>query len=1474
MSLRSLLTDLKDSAKKTFGGVDTAGSLSNKFWQSKAANNLAKYQQSKIGQSHIKAGKATSKVLFKNPYEFGQQTAKDISDLVGMNKPNYQMRNAPNTGWKNLKTQVVDRVLPTASFIAGTGNPAGVASMTALGGGINYASNRVFGKQDSKTALSNTIPQTIEMLPKSFQMAGISRFTNPVIEKAGLAGKGFVARNAIKAPLNVGEGLIMDKATGMETTKESMLIDALAPAVFDLGGMTFKSANDARIKAKYKIDETLGTGARKNGKYASLDQLLGKKKGKGGNSQLMGVMWGVQPYEDKDGKWRVRFNKERALLGLALSYGGTKVLKGADNTTKGSDLEEILKAQEVKGGDLISEARKYKSAEEFINAKFNEPPKYGMSHRPTFEGMPPAHNLLEGDVIPRDVYEHPEWSIAPMRLTDKPSKESFDALLKIRNNPDMEIPVYRASAKNELNNGDWITFSKTYAKDSVEGTEKVFTHKIKAKDAVFAGDDINEFGYYPKAQLTDIWNQANKVEGDIFSTKTEMGELDNLIDNSKFEGGGNYKTVKEYMEKYKGKTGEVVYMTPDEYLSKIPQSEKTQSSIDYMKKQIADGKKLPMPSLDYTGKELMQEGRNRAYLAKELGIEKIPVLVANKVGGVGVKNVEQKQELSQLKVPQEVTKIRGMENPRVLSPAENLPKIATGESPQRLSQVQSKESPYEPIIPQNSPEFSEFEASLRANKVSPKNKVGILDALRTPEKVMEKIGLGKEMKAIRSGWEKYLSDKDLELGKINKWYEQAPDKESSQAIFKYLDGQKVNLSDSQLKIANEIKTYLKDWADKLELPEDKRITSYITHIWDKDVQGVDIDPEFAKLIAEKVPGSVYDPFVEQRLGKQGYAEDVWRALDAYVKRATRKVNMDPALSKLKGSAEFLDLQSYNYVKKYADAINMRPTNVESLIDNTIKSVIGYRATARPTTYLTNKWRKTIFRGALGLNVGSSVRNLTQGVNTYAKLGEKYTILGYFDIAKRLGTKDGLEELHRVGVLDDGFVADRNLSALKRTTEKVDKVLFSLFDLAEKINRGSAYFGAKKKALAKGMDEESAIEFAKKIVRETQFTFGAIDTPQVLRSDVAKTLGQFQSFNLKQAEFLTEMIKAKDVAGLVRFTGGSLVMVATIGKLIGMDWKDNLPFADFITGDQKIANTPALQAITGAHQAIFGDEYEKSKGIDKLKKTAVLLAPAGSQIKKTIEGLKAGSQGYSSAKSGGARFLVPENRKLQTAVFGQYSTPEAREYFDNNRRPLSEKQTQVLKASTDKQATYQEIIQTREKNAIEDKVREGVRKSGEMQETEEKYIYWDSEKGETGSIKKNPDLSPPKLTGQSALDKETLSDYKSKLSSRINDIVKMYELGILTAEQAEAEIARLSAMKEIAAIKKSLSKVTSSSGSKKKKASNISQKILKTVKVQVKSPKFNTFEILNNYKKVKAPTIKAPDLKVIDFKTAKLKKGTK
>lgn len=107
----------------------------------------------------------------------------------------------------------------------------------------------------------------------------------------------------------------------------------------------------------------------------------------------------------------------------------------------------------------------------------------------------------------------------------------------------------------------------------------------------------------------------------------------------------------------------------------------------------------------------------------------------------------------------------------------------------------------------------------------------------------------------------------------------------------------------------------------------------------------------------------------------------------------------------------------------------------------------------------------------------------------------------------------------------------------------------------------------------------------------------------------------------------------------------------------------LPIGEFITGEDKYGN-------------------EKSR-LETLKEIApYYLLPTGyGQIKKTAQGLGMFDDDLptsgSYTKSGNLRFPVEDTleNRIQAGIFGQYANENARNYFDNERNPLKEKQIQ-------------------------------------------------------------------------------------------------------------------------------------------------------------------------------------------------------
>lgn len=596
-------------------------------------------------------------------------------------------------------------------------------------------------------------------------------------------------------------------------------------------------------------------------------------------------------------------------------------------------------------------------------------------------------------------------------------------------------------------------------------------------------------------------------------------------------------------------------------------------------------------------------------------------------------------------------------------PFKKAPPISEGEM-KSFEILAKKQGLSEPRIPRDLLPASEK----IPEQTSVKNKVNLLDYLRTPDRVLKKVGLGKEAAILRTQYESYLKELPKNIEKITEWSKRAG-KMSSGRIFRYLDGEAVDLAPREQEVAGEIKTWLRDWADRLGLPEDKRIAEYITHIFDDQFIKKEFDEDLAKIISEKIPGQVYNPFLQARLGTKGYKQDVFGALDAYAKRATRKVHMDPALELIQQKAGGFEESQFDYVKRFIDNVNLRPNKVETLADNWIKTVFGYKLGQRPSLVITRGLRKMTYRAMLGLNPGSAIRNLSQGANTYAKLGERYTLTGY----AKLLTPAGRKELMESGVLDNSFIQDRSLSATKKTMEVVDKGLFAMFDAAEKVNRGAAYLGAKARGLSKGMAEAQAIAYAKKIVRDTQFSFGSIDTPVGLSSDLVKTLTQFQSYTTKQIEFLTEMARNKEILGLMRYGASGLLFVYTIGQAIGMKPEQLIPTLRF---DQGLI-PPSAKAPAALYDAVAGtpDKFGTVPSLGKRVANvggAVLttMVPAGSQVKKSYQGLKAIQEGGSFSSNGNLLFQAGGTplKDAQALFFGKYASAGAKEYFNKSASP--------------------------------------------------------------------------------------------------------------------------------------------------------------------------------------------------------------
>lgn len=145
---------------------------------------------------------------------------------------------------------------------------------------------------------------------------------------------------------------------------------------------------------------------------------------------------------------------------------------------------------------------------------------YWLQHRPSdleaaanHEGAALAYDLLNPDgVFPNDILDHPEWYFAEvigsLARSEPGARETIATLKSIQGKPDAVLTIYRGAPSDDLNTGDWVTLSRSYAEIyagdgpySDNPSSRVNAFKAKASELTFSGDSLYEFGYWGKRQI-------------------------------------------------------------------------------------------------------------------------------------------------------------------------------------------------------------------------------------------------------------------------------------------------------------------------------------------------------------------------------------------------------------------------------------------------------------------------------------------------------------------------------------------------------------------------------------------------------------------------------------------------------------------------------------------------------------------------------------------------------------------------------------------------------------------------------------------------------------------------------------------------------------------------------------------------------------------------------------------------------------
>ena len=464
----------------------------------------------------------------------------------------------------------------------------------------------------------------------------------------------------------------------------------------------------------------------------------------------------------------------------------------------------------------------------------------------------------------------------------------------------------------------------------------------------------------------------------------------------------------------------------------------------------------------------------------------------------------------------------------------------------------------------------------------------------------------------------------------------------------------------------------------------------------------------------------------------------YRALSGLVRDSFGKTkgfdNLD-GLTDEQVAKRIKDIQS-NKFSKYAAWLDEQANmlaNKKGAIDRGVERFLGRRG----YTFL-NTVKKQVGSNMTGFNIRSAMTNFISSTIASSKTNKLAMVKGTISTIKNMFHND--EFINKSDFLTSRFGSDSLSAKFWQKASNAGQIFMKGSDYftANQIVRSKYYEG-----LQKGMTESEAIHYADDFGSRVMGDRSKGMMPEAFNSKTLGMFTQFQLETNNQWQYMihdTKMDFQKNSAingGLkagatMLFQMGQLVAYSyffnelfeqltgsraafdpldIIKKLFGLDDDDDdksfeermksagselvdaIPFASLFGSGGRMPISDAFKPfetsfdyITGKKNSYGGDITLKDVGKDIITTIPYYILPTGySQLKKTTKGLSMFSKDKnvkgSYTESGNLRFPVANTnaKKIQAGLFGEYASKEARNYFDDNRKPLKENQQQMYQA---------------------------------------------------------------------------------------------------------------------------------------------------------------------------------------------------
>lgn len=560
-------------------------------------------------------------------------------------------------------------------------------------------------------------------------------------------------------------------------------------------------------------------------------------------------------------------------------------------------------------------------------------------------------------------------------------------------------------------------------------------------------------------------------------------------------------------------------------------------------------------------------------------------------------------------------------------------------------------------------------------------------------------------------------------------------KEQASQIIDFIEGKRSTLSGFDEETAALIKNFFDEKKAKLKEMGYKTIDDYFPHLFNKN------DPNVKRLFKGKTTADINFGNLKKRMTEGGdFNRDIVEVMVAYSRGYNRKVYLEPALKPLEDIKMQVNASKAvgDWVDNYIENLKgiTEPSGAEKIFNGIIDSMLPANKKGG------NHYRQTLAAqrmisavATMGLNPGTAIRNMTQVVNTVAGLGAKHATRGAIRATRAFAAgKNSPEwkEMIASGVFDGGisrhYMADLDaqigrLNKVQAAGEKGANFMMSMIRGTDISLRAQAYWGAKEmgleEALAKGLKGAKAEKFAKdfaiKKVADTQFITSAADMPVKLNGAGVRSLTQLATFSIKQAEMLAELgiktikrpdgtygINAKQAGNLLAAGVTAALFTEVLKPVIGFNEKEWIPFYDQVasitdpdsTAGESLYRSPLVSLIAGNGKGKIGllDAIKSGKMDEFLQDNWSQIVPAGTQIKKTVEGLQTTTSGISKNPQGKVRYLqdMGIDNQLKAALFGQYATDAGREWIKEGFPTLTDSEMRLGSKEGSGDITFEDL----------------------------------------------------------------------------------------------------------------------------------------------------------------------------------------